>query len=186
MDCVACGARAVLRGNVGGVFANPRFAPDDLALLALWRSIGLDDHCFHACTACGHVWNECDAVELRRFMDASASEELLETLRRRASLPTPNQARVRTTGTCPACRDPVYVAGTLRSKNPEQFHPEQMRLLTWTRSMSLNAMGGADLLRACTSCGHVWGALHASMLRSLIHNSGTDGLRDRLRQLGMP
>jgi hypothetical protein len=187
MNCVACGSLATLRGRVGEHGHGAHFVPHGLKFFAPSRSLDLPGGGFHACTQCGHVWTECDATRLRALIDTSATEALLDELRARA-----NPLHVRQLDTsagplvpCPACHDPVTVRGAVGAEFPEEFHPEGMRLITWTRSMTLNHLAGPVLLRACTSCGHVWGALHAGMLRRLVDASGTQSLRERMRRLGM-
>jgi hypothetical protein len=185
MNCVRCGHAATLPGRFGQYGVDfTGFVPDGLRWFTLRTVLHVPAR-FHACTHCGHVWSECNSAELRALVDASASEELLATLRRRAAwVPVPGSARYR--DVCPACHDTVYVGGGLRANIPERFCPEDLRLLTWTRSVELNYLSGESLLRACTGCGHVWGAVHAGLLRSVIENSGTDALKLRLRNLGMP
>jgi len=188
MNCVACGSAATLRGRVGEHGHGADFVPYGLKFFTLSSSLELRGGGFHACTQCGHVWTECDATRLRALIDTSATEALLDELRARAD-PFQVERHDPVAGplvACPACHDPVTVRGAVSAEFPEEFHPEDMRLFTWARSMTLNHMAGSALLRACASCGHVWGELHAGMLRGLIAASGTKPLRERMRHLGMP
>ena len=185
MNCVLCGHPATLRGRLGQHGMNAAgFVPDGLRWFTLRSALPVPTR-FHACTHCGHAWTECDAAGLRALIDASGSEELLDTLRKRAAAAPVSPSATRGIG-CPACHDTVYAGGRLRAKYPGQFFPDDLRLLTWTRSVELNYLSGESLLRACTGCGHVWGAVHAGQLRGLVEASGSDALKLRLHSLGMP
>ena len=184
MNCVRCGAAAILPGNVGSELTTS-FRPDGLRWFTLRSSLPLPST-FNACTRCGHLWTECSAGELRALVDASATRELVDSLCRRANMPkTGTLVRVAGLDLCPMCHDPVHVGGRIGGKEGHLFHPQGMRLISWTRTIELNYLPGEALLRACTSCGHVWGALHAGLLRNLIDSAGSDRLRDRMNRLGM-
>jgi hypothetical protein len=183
MTCPRCGHAATLKGRFGWDGMNfALFAPDGLHWVRLRTELRFPAR-FEACTHCGHVWSECDAIELRALVDASAKEALLATLRRRAGhAPADSAAQ----GACPLCLDTVYVGGRVRAFHAERFFPEELRLFAWSRSLELDYPSGESPLRACAGCGHVWGALDAGRLRRLVEASGSDVLRKRMRHRGMP
>jgi hypothetical protein len=189
MKCLKCGGVATLRGRVGRREVWTHFVPAGLKWFTFntHHSVLLGES-FHACTQCGHAWSECDAADLRNLIDAAATKELLADLRQRATSAT-GQARavhLGITGACPACLDPVSVAGRVRAQDARKFFPEGVQSLFWPRSVDLDHLQGEALLRACTGCGHVWGALHPGTLCRLVEDHGGDAMRLRLRNLGMP
>lgn len=74
---------------------------------------------------------------------------------------------------CPKCGLGTVVEGTAGFSGDEgwvtSFRPKGLRLLTFWKSVNLN---DGQLLRACTSCGHVWSSLDPAELRELLLRNG--------------
>jgi hypothetical protein len=186
VSCPACGSAITLRGHVASRFGECRFVPSGLRWFVLQRSLSLRDPLLHACLSCGQVWGTCDPARLRALVDASASEALLDDLRRRAepsfvqrALSAPVQC-----GCCPACGESVTVPGRAEGKDVGSFLPNGLRFLAWSSAVPLIHLPGSALLRACSGCGHVWGVVDGTTLLALVRSSGTDDLRAELRRLG--
>ena len=82
---------------------------------------------------------------------------------------------------CPACHGPVTVGGRIDNEQRGHFLPDDLKTTARANAVPLKYLGNRNLLGACTSCGHVWGAVSAHALCALVQKSGTDAL---LRRLG--
>ena len=188
MKCPVCGHAAIVRGHMHNAFGDYRFHPNGLRWFVVRRSTGLRDPWLTACTNCGHVWGESSAVELRMLIDASAGTDLLDELRRRAKQVAPPSRTIpagsRASPNCPCCDDPVTVAGDFAGKHEATFVPDRLRFLTWGRRATLIPLRSGGLVRACTSCGHVWTAMDPASFRSYLSACASDELRNELQRLG--
>jgi len=157
VSCPKCGATGVVPGrlDVGGERTSVSFLPMDLRWFA-WRRSCAPVATFRACSNCGHLWNRVSASNLRDLVDASASAELIEKLRRRAVAAT--SAR------CPECADPVFVEGHFAWAATPNFEPDYLRKAPLFKSPLLLH----DIVRACTSCGHAWSLIDPAELRRLL------------------
>jgi hypothetical protein len=186
VNCAACGSPHTVAGGFVHRRSTRHFRPARLRRLALIRSVRLSFARMQACLHCGHVWNECNAEDLRDLIDVSASAELLDELRRRAAstLPPGTMPATASAIACPTCHDPVTVGGSASAEQPGTFRPDDLKTTAWASALPLKYLGNRSLLSACTSCGHVWGAVNAAALLALVQKSATDALRARLQRLG--